>query len=1252
MTRRIIASGLRNPFRIAVRPGGEVWTGDVGWTQWEEINRIPAPTTEVRNFGWPCYEGAGRMSSYDNANLNVCESLYAEGAAAHSGPHYAYSHDARVVPGEACAPGSSSISAIAFYTGTQFPARYRNGLFFGDYVRSCIWFMPLGANGQPDPAQRETFASGAEGVVGLTVGPDGSLYYPDIISGEIKRITYPTANAAPTARVTTSATTGPTPLTVQFDGRGSSDADGGALSYAWDLDGDGAFDDGTGDQASWTYVAAGQVSARLRVTDPGGLEDVATVAVRAGSPPTARIDTPAAGFTWAVGDQITFAGGGDEAEGGAVPAAGMTWRLLLQHCAEGQPENCHTHVLQTWPGVAGGSVVAPDHEYPSYLELELTVTGAAGLTDVVKRRLDPKTVDLTFETSPSGLQLSVGSHSGAAPFTRTVIVGSTQTVSAPGPQTSGGSSYGFTSWSDAGAQNHAIVAPAAPATYRATFTQLATQPGLVGAWGLDEPSGSQAVDASGRGGTGTLDGATRATGRFGGAVSFDGLNDWVTVADAPALRLAGGMTLEAWVNPASLGSGWRTALLKERGAGLAYALYASNGANRAASFLNIGGADTSVLSAAAVPAGAWTHVATTYDGAMLRMYVNGSQVATRAQTGVIDTSTGPLRFGGNGAWLNEFFNGRLDEIRVYDRALTAAQVAADMTTPIGAGPPPTPALSVTPSSLSFAGSQGGASPAAKSLTIANTGGGTLSYSVADDAAWLSVAPAGGTAPQSVSASVDLAGLAPGTHTATITVTAGGAQGSPAAIPVSLTVAAAPPPPALSVTPASLAFSGTQGGANPAAQPLAVANSGGGTLSYTASDDASWLSVTPASGTAPQSMAVSASVAGLTPGTYSGTVTVTAAGAQNSPVAIPVTLTVAAAPPPTPALAVAPASLAFTAQAGGAAPAARTIDVTNAGGGALSFTAADNATWLTVSPASGTAPQSLTASVSQAGLAAGVYSATVTITAPGATGSPKTVAVTLTVSAPPATGGLVAAYGFDESSGATATDASGAGNPGVVSGATRAAAGRSGGALEFDGVNDWVTVADAASLDLTTGMSLEAWVYPTAAGTAWRTVILKERPAGLAYAIYGNDDTGRPDAFAYTGSDFSARGTSALPLNTWSHVAATYSARTLRLYVGGVQVATRTAGTALRTSDNPLRIGGNAIWNEWFQGRIDEVRVYNRALTAAEIQADMTRPVTTAALMARKPGARVARRQLRRARRHMSVRLERKRRGLPLRSHKR
>ena len=141
---------------------------------------------------------------------------------------------------------------------------------------------------------------------------------------------------------------------------------------------------------------------------------------------------------------------------------------MVQHCWQYDPTNCHGHGIQSWPGVAGDSFVAPDHEYPAYLELTLTATDSGGLTDTETLRLDPRTVILTFQTAPSGLQLTVGSSSSTATFTRTVIVGSRTSVSAPSGQTLGGTVYDFVSWSDGGAATHIIVGSTST-TYTATF---------------------------------------------------------------------------------------------------------------------------------------------------------------------------------------------------------------------------------------------------------------------------------------------------------------------------------------------------------------------------------------------------------------------------------------------------------------------------------------------------------------------------------------------------------------------------------------------------------------------------------------------------------------------------------------------------------------------------------------------------------------------------------------------------------------
>ena len=468
--RRIISYGLRNPFRITARQGtNEVWVGDVGWNDWEEINRISDTSDSVvENFGWPCYEGAGRQAGYDAANLNICENLYASPGAVNS-PYFTYHHNNRVVANETCPTGSSATAGLdfEFNSGSNYPVEYKDALFFADYTRDCIWVMPKGADGQPAPGLIRTFVAGAANPVGLEIGPGGDLFYVDFDGGTIHRIRYFDANHAPTAVATGAPTSGSAPLTVNFDGSQSSDPDAGdVLAFSWDLDGNGQFGDSTAVQASYTYTAAGSYTASLRVTDSGGLSSTAAVVTQVGnSPPTPTINSPAAGTLWKVGDVISFSGTGTDAQDGTLPASALTWTLALEHC----PSNCHEHVLQTFVGVASGSFVAPDHEYPSYLELRLTATDSGGLQTTVVRRLDPRTVVLTFQTTPGGMNLAVDGTTNSASFSRTVIVGSAHTVSAVSPQTKGGKTYTFSSWSDGGAATHTIVAPATSTTYTARF---------------------------------------------------------------------------------------------------------------------------------------------------------------------------------------------------------------------------------------------------------------------------------------------------------------------------------------------------------------------------------------------------------------------------------------------------------------------------------------------------------------------------------------------------------------------------------------------------------------------------------------------------------------------------------------------------------------------------------------------------------------------------------------------------------------
>ena len=480
---RVIAHGLRNPYRMASRPGtGELWVGDVGWGTWEEVNRITSPTDPVvENFGWPCYESNEQQSTYLTVGLDACTGLY-DGTLSSSvtSPYYAYPHGA-VPDSDHCGTDmGASVTGLSFYDGSgsgdDYPAAYDGALFFGDYARRCIWAMLPGTSGVPDPTTVRTMVVGAN-VVDLETGPGGDIYWVDIIEGSIGRLSYVGASIPPQASLTVTPDNGPLPLAVQLDGTHSVAGAGvsGGLTYAWDLDGDGAYDDGTGATTSHTYSVAGDVTVGLRVTNSNGLSDVASTVVHAGnSRPVPVISSPTAGALWDADQVLDLSGTATDAEDGAVAASTYTWQVNLHHCSSAT--DCHVHPLQTISGQPSTSIVAPNHEYPAYLMLTLTVTDSTGLSGSASLRLDPRTIDVQFATAPSGLLLGVGSRTQATPFTQRVIAGSHLTVAALTPQTSGGTPYGFSSWSDGGARVHDITLTQ-PATYTASYVPSGSGPG-------------------------------------------------------------------------------------------------------------------------------------------------------------------------------------------------------------------------------------------------------------------------------------------------------------------------------------------------------------------------------------------------------------------------------------------------------------------------------------------------------------------------------------------------------------------------------------------------------------------------------------------------------------------------------------------------------------------------------------------------------------------------------------------------------
>jgi len=1082
---KLHARGFRNPFRFTLRPDGRgLVVGDVGWNTWEEINLV---TEAGRSYGWPCYEGSARTPGY--RDFAQCQTEYNRPAGTHTDPDHQYCH---------CG-GSASAIGGPVYQGDQYPAGYRGSIFIADY--SQRWIKRLELDGAGQIAAVRNFATNWGGVQ-LATAPNGDLAFPDFGnfsngSGSIRTIRYVAGNRAPDAHVTADRTSGSAPLTVKFDARGSTDADGDPLTYSWN------FGDGTPGSTSatptHTYTSPGTYTATVTVTDDRGASDQASIVITAGNDaPVAQITAPADRSLYRDGAVVQLSGTGTDAQDGTLPGSALTWRIVLHHAD-------HIHPLTDLTGNNPTFVARDDHDADSFYEITLTVRDSGGLTGSRTIRLDPETVPLSLQSEPAGAVMTWAGLDVTAPHQAPAAIGFRTEVSAAPTLVSGGKTLTFARWSDGVTdRTRQLTVPDQPLSLTAVYEETGPRP--VVAFSFDQGSGTTAVDESGNGNNGTIKGASWTEGRFGGALRFDGVDDWVTVTDRAALDLGTSYTLSAWVQPES-SNRWQTVLMKETAGTFGYALYATSDSPPPSAWAGA----TSTYGTGALPRSSWSHLTVTVGGGVQRLYVNGTQVASGPVSGAVATD-GAFRIGGNSVWSNEFFKGKIDEVRVYDRTLGADEVRADRDRGIGGGEPapdPEPPSDAV-AAWSFDESSGTVAHDATSNGHDGTVRGAtwapgrygngLKFDGVDD--WVTVADHDDldlSSPYTLSAWVRPESRA---RWQTILLKELGSTLSYALY-------------ATSSWDAPSAWNNNNSAYGPRPLP---------------SDTWSHVAVTVSGST--QRLYVDGDLVATSPAEF--------ALEGSGPLRIG-------------------GNSIWTEFFTG------TIDEVRVYARALS---ADEIEADRRTPIGDAEPE------------------------PGPDPDPDPE---------PGTGdGPVAAYAFDATSGTTAVDASGNGHTGTVSGATWTTGGRHGGALRFDGVNDWVTVADHPDLDLGGRWTLSAWVRPESTAR-WSTVILKEADPTLSYALYARSDSTAPSAWT---SYSWAYGDAALPNATWSHLTATLDDGTLRFYVNGVLRQTTTAAQAGIQTDEPLRIGGNAVWGEWFTGLIDDVRVYDRALSTAEVQADM------------------------------------------------
>ena len=235
---------------------------------------------------------------------------------------------------------------------------------------------------------------------------------------------------------------------------------------------------------------------RVTATNGGGSTGavsavVGPVAGTSNSAPVPVIDGPVTTTKWKAGQTVTYSGHATHVQDGTVPPSRLSWGIVLGHCTD---TGCHQHPVATVPATAGGSFAAPDHGAPAYLEFTLTATDAVGATASVTRRVDAKAVSLTFEGTPAGVPLTVGdTDATATPFSQSWVARfAVQVIAAP-TFTTGGTTYGFSNWSDGGAATHIFKAPSTDSTYRVAYA--AAQSGYVvdGFGGLHAVGGAPAA---------------------------------------------------------------------------------------------------------------------------------------------------------------------------------------------------------------------------------------------------------------------------------------------------------------------------------------------------------------------------------------------------------------------------------------------------------------------------------------------------------------------------------------------------------------------------------------------------------------------------------------------------------------------------------------------------------------------------------------------------------------------------------------
>jgi hypothetical protein len=857
-----------------------------------------------------------------------------------------------------------------------------------------------------------------------------------------------------------------------------------------------------GNTTSHTVTSLGQGSTyyfAVQALNSAGVSPYSSeVAATVGSPLTVTSLTPNTTSPQPVGTTITFSA---TASGGSAPyqykwwivngtalTVGSNWSTNSSFAWTPTSANAN-YTIRVWARNFGSTADAADN--PSAIrEVSFAITAPGGSTNqapIVNAGADqnitlPSAATMSATVSDDGLPSGVLTRN----WTR---------VSGPGTVTFSASTSAVTSASFSMAGAYVLrltVSDGALSTSDDVAVTVApaatTTGGLVSHWRLDESSGVTATDTAGpRPGT-LADGAKWSTGKKGGGVLLDGVDDYIALPDFDVPGSA--LTIAAWVKSSSFPTSSDQRFISKATSTAEQDHYwmlgqTISGQSRLRFRLKTNGTTTTLIASSGdLPLDTWYHATATYDGANMRLYLNGVEVGSTTKSGAMTSGADvPVEIGRNPDGSN-FMHGVIDDVRIYNRALTPAEVS-NIVADTGSSPNQAPVVSAGPD-----------------RTVTWPGNATLSGTVTDD----------------------------GQPTAAIQLNWTRVSG-PGAVTFSPSNAA--------TTTASFSAAGTY------------------VLGLTASDGE--LSASD------QLMVTVATTTNKAPTVNSGadrSIILTGSTA--------LTATVSDDGLPSP-------------------PGTLTLSWTRVSGtGSVTFSAPNAAT--------------TNASFS----IAGVYVIRLTAS-DGALNTSDDVTVTV-LPVPPLVPSLVAHYRLDDGDGNTAKDDTGAYSGRLVNGAAWVA-GRYAGGVSFDGVNDHIVLPNINTSG--SGFTISTWVRtsslpPTidqrfvskATGTAeqahdWMLGLTANR---LRFRLKTNGVT--TTLIASSGN---------LPLNTWYHATATYDGSYMRLYLNGVRVGIVAKTGAVATGSVPVNLGRNPDGSNYMHGALDDVRIYNRALTPSEIVVLMRTP---------------------------------------------